>query len=377
MALRLGLKHALRASIARPAVARSFSVSQHAADKLLMDFPEQREGLNIEFNWSLADDDVTPHGEAYRNLKWARLQELAKDAKPAGKKASIEQVDVSVSFAEFQSTFEKVTNYLSLADEIFAHDGAVGSFKDDRTRVRVISDSPVVALFAQNILVRVPTKDVHAQRPIVVYVATGGDFAGKEPKALMLLDKDENDALFAKVVITGAADLRTVMNAVGLAKQKLVENSETESVVLPCDVVVKNDKSALVFNADATRSSAVASGLLYAAHQNIWSPAGVTSVFGGAVVNDAKVASKQALPIEDGVAVHVPCNNLVDHPKAAFFFQKSGGVKSISAQEAASLLIQSGADVDAEKFAGLLKNADTKTYVVSSQTDIEATLAKL
>ncbi|GLE09989.1 hypothetical protein PINS_up021963 [Pythium insidiosum] len=50
---------------------------------------------------------------------------------------------------------------------------------------RVITDSPLVALFAQNLLVRVPTKDPHAARPIVVYVATEGEFKGKEPQALL------------------------------------------------------------------------------------------------------------------------------------------------------------------------------------------------
>ncbi len=52
----------------------------------LQEFPEEGEGLNIEFNWSLAEDDVTPHGEAYRNASWSKLQELAKDTKPGKRK---------------------------------------------------------------------------------------------------------------------------------------------------------------------------------------------------------------------------------------------------------------------------------------------------
>ena len=46
------------------------------------DFPEEHEGLNIEFNWSLADDDVTPHGDAFRNLSWPKLEALAKQETP-------------------------------------------------------------------------------------------------------------------------------------------------------------------------------------------------------------------------------------------------------------------------------------------------------
>jgi ATP-dependent phosphoenolpyruvate carboxykinase len=53
----------------------------------------------------------------------------------------------------FGNTYLQVTTHLSHHTNIFGFDGAVGSYKDDRSRVRVITDSPIVALFAQNILV--------------------------------------------------------------------------------------------------------------------------------------------------------------------------------------------------------------------------------
>lgn len=154
-----------------------------------------------------------------------------------------------MSFGEYAPLFEKVTDHLSFQDAIFTHDGAVGSYKDDRTRVRVISDSPLVALFAQSLLVRVPTKDPHEARPIVAYVATAGEFAGQDPTALLYLDKDEDGALFTKVVITGAASLASIQDAIAIAKKKLLAQTDSESVVLVSDVVLAGDKSALVFNA--------------------------------------------------------------------------------------------------------------------------------
>ncbi|ETK81104.1 hypothetical protein L915_13364, partial [Phytophthora nicotianae] len=205
MALRQSFQ-ALRSVAARRALLRNFSVAPHAADKFVVEFPQEHEGLNIEFNWSLADDDVTPHGDAFRNLSWPKLAELAKQQKPAGKKVAIEEVDVSIVFNDFEGLYEKVTEHLSTEPSLYTQDGAVGSFKDDRTRVRVISDSPLVALFAQSLLVRVPIKDVHAARPIVVYVATGGEFKDQQPQAQLLVDNDDEGATFVKVVITGAAD---------------------------------------------------------------------------------------------------------------------------------------------------------------------------
>ncbi|GLE09990.1 hypothetical protein PINS_up021964 [Pythium insidiosum] len=60
-----------------------FSSFEHAAtSSLSYSIPEEHDGLNIEFNWSLADDDVTPYGDAFRNLRWSKLAEFAKDVKP-------------------------------------------------------------------------------------------------------------------------------------------------------------------------------------------------------------------------------------------------------------------------------------------------------
>ncbi|KAE8908620.1 hypothetical protein PF005_g8119 [Phytophthora fragariae] len=379
MALRQSFQ-ALRSVASRRVLLRNFSVAPHAADKFVVDFPEEHEGLNIEFNWSLADDDVTPHGDAFRNLSWPKLEQLAKQEKPAGKKVAIEEVDVSIVFNDFEGLYEKVTEHLSTEPNLYTQDGAVGSFKDDRTRVRVISDSPLVALFAQSLLVRVPIKDPHAARPIVVYVATAGEFKGKEPQAQLLVDTDDEGATFVKVVITGAADLATVKDAIGLAKKKLLEVAESESLVVPADVLVKDNKTALVFNATgAGRAAAINKGQLYSAHLNIWNQVGVTSLFGGAIVDGAnKVSKKQVVAVKGGSAVNVPCNNLVEHPKAAVFVDKAGkGVKSISTAEAAALLKKVDAEADVEKFEALLKKADTKSFVVSSDAEVEAALAKL
>jgi hypothetical protein len=45
---------------------------------------------------------------------------------------------------------------LSYAPRLFVEDGAVGASRASEVRVRVITDSPVVALWARNALQRVP-----------------------------------------------------------------------------------------------------------------------------------------------------------------------------------------------------------------------------
>jgi hypothetical protein len=41
-------------------------------------FPRERPGLNYDLNWSLADDDVTPKGDAFRNASAKELLTFVK-----------------------------------------------------------------------------------------------------------------------------------------------------------------------------------------------------------------------------------------------------------------------------------------------------------
>lgn len=119
-------------------------------------------------------------------------------------------------------------------------------------------------------------------------------------------------------------------------------------------------------------------GELYAAHLSIWNPVGLTSFFGGAIVDAATVTKKQVVALENGAAVNVPCNNLVNHPAAAIFVDAaSKGIKAITAAEAAALVQKADADADADKVEALLTKAATKSFVVASDADINAALAKL
>jgi hypothetical protein len=54
-------------------------------------FPRQRPGLDYDLNWSLADDDVTPKGDAYRNAPLRVLQQYS----AAGKRTSTGGVTAS------------------------------------------------------------------------------------------------------------------------------------------------------------------------------------------------------------------------------------------------------------------------------------------
>lgn len=60
---------------------------------------------------------------------------------------------VDIRYGEFESFSNSVLETLSTAPKLYTQDGAVGSAASDRSRVRVISDSPAVAQLAQKLLV--------------------------------------------------------------------------------------------------------------------------------------------------------------------------------------------------------------------------------
>jgi hypothetical protein len=49
--------------------------------------------------------------------------------------------------------FVQVKDHLYSSKRVFIHDGVIGSDRNTQTRVRIVTDSPDIALFASNMLV--------------------------------------------------------------------------------------------------------------------------------------------------------------------------------------------------------------------------------
>lgn len=91
---------------------------------------------------------------------------------------------------------------------------------------------------------------------IVVYVASNADAA--ETTAVMLVDEDqatEGGVTPVKVLFSGIPSSKTFIDAISRAKETLMSNDvNRRAVLLPCDMMTLDGKTAMVFNA---------SGLLY------------------------------------------------------------------------------------------------------------------
>lgn len=212
-----------------------------------------------------------------------------------------------------------MTEYLSNQDDLFTQDGAVGTFHLDRTRTRVISDSPELIRLAQQLLVKVSSKDVDAARSIVIY-HQAKPTPNSGPHGMLFFNPEgsptSDEAPCVSIVLQGQVAPSDFLQVILQAKSILMEADETrKAFLLPCDAIrTAEGKSALVFHAsDASRKSSLAEGTLYCAHGTIWSQEGLTAVVNGKLTEDGQEQNNSA------AALAIPTPNLIEPPSYIVF----------------------------------------------------------
>jgi hypothetical protein len=155
-------------------------------------FPREGDGNTYSLNWALNEYAVTPTGHAWGNLSAAKLLAKATGTTSACRTCSIshflsrafvadenkalvlslpaeaEQYDVYVVDAAPDSGAKRISledyrrlsyhlrrTYLSEAERLFLHDGAVGNNRQLSNTIRIIADNPAHCLFARYVANRV------------------------------------------------------------------------------------------------------------------------------------------------------------------------------------------------------------------------------
>ncbi|RHY27249.1 hypothetical protein DYB32_006907 [Aphanomyces invadans] len=101
-------------------------------------FPEETEANNFEVNWSLADDDITPLHNCYRNRELGNLAAAAAIAAPVPNAASPAVAAENWSTGKFLDLWNDVTNQLSHSPDMYISDGAIGAHATLRTPPRPV-----------------------------------------------------------------------------------------------------------------------------------------------------------------------------------------------------------------------------------------------
>lgn len=386
-----------------------------APDADFVTFPREQPGLDYSLNWSLADDDVTPRGRAFRNADQDTLldhlvgkvadsgvAECGLGSDPAAPLYCTDEAEgfVVADIDEFEERFEKLKESFSAQPNLFVEDGAVGSDRASEIRVRVITDSANYALFFRNMLSRVPLKDAQTfPRPLTVYIATNHDDG-----AYSVSDFDPETGR-GVVAVSGSPGFEPVLRQIEhvaaqmfdhggyqgqrggghrlqLAREDgslefddshyIADSGAEDLLFLRGSASLADDGSTTIHVGDEPPA-----GALHAAHACVWNAAGVAQFWGGANLQSAPDAARGAIACTGRTAVPVESALTAPHPST---IAVSGGAKDAAelasklglSESAAALLatrvashkvkiVASGAAPKAKKAAPKAKKAAKKS----------------
>jgi hypothetical protein len=381
-------------------------------------FPREREGNIYAVNWSLVDHGVVAVGDAFRNAHNATLERKLGAKVDGGKvnvqtpafagKYAVSEAGDEITHQQFSDLLVAQNDFLSAGGDIFIEDASVGSAAHVRMGVRVVTDSPAVAMVARNMLIPSPAYeldhrarfngwnqdprwqssvleghfdendvfvDVNAphqtsagQRPIVVRVGGVGAHA-----AVQFVEVNKAIA-GADVCIGSHAPLRALIDAIALAAVGTLNVQHADCLAVPSCAMVKDGKSTLVVNADdSIVDAAQANGSLYGAYAIALSPSGMSSLFNGyigAVPAQASINKFAAAYVVNGGLTAVPLqpDNMAALPQSIVFFEAGAAKKALTAEEAVSRFIDLTDETKKAVIEAFVKGA--KCSVAGSAKDL-------
>lgn len=304
------------------------------------------EGEDIPLNWSLVGDDITPMGNAYRNLKPRALIQSATGSLGPNKSLVVAPGSPAEGSPASQ---EVVTHALSNVDDVFVVDAAVGSFRGSEVMVRAVTDDASLALFLSHLLVKTggsSTASSGEYHPIKVFHSSQGNVG---------LSTSVSDAN-ATIVASGNIAFEEIKEAITAATHTLMAKGEDEFDVLPLpgNVFVNSSGQTIVEigSTDGAVNKVDKKHNLHGAHGSVWSQAGIARLFGGAVLdNGIKSPIAGDLVVDNVVITALRADNLIDHPSKIIF---SGvGKKKSSTTDLFAKVARS--DEEVSKFTALVE----------------------
>mmetsp|Transcript_964 Transcript_964/g.1248 ORF Transcript_964/g.1248 Transcript_964/m.1248 type:complete len:386 (+) Transcript_964:51-1208(+) len=344
-------------------------------DKDYIVFPKEREGLEYKLNWSLADDGITPTGDAYGNIKLTTLKkklglkvgDSTLETSLTATSSKFQEAGNSVSFEEFDVKKASVTEYLSSGVDLFVEDGAAGSFRGSTVGVRVVTDDPIFAMVSKNLLMPIPKKLQAKSQPITVLVSTKCEAS---MEAVAFDESEDGELVGATIVLSNSMNLSAFTSLLSHAASVVLDENE-DLLPLPAAAVTKDSSAGLLVGSSSSLLGQLyGEGALYSAHSSIWAPSGISALLNGAVLPSGAVGGN-GVDVKAGevTCISNPAMNLVAPPKAVLFV--GGSQAELGAEEAGKLLAEAGAEEPTvEKFKAKVEATGTKCLRVSSVADV-------
>ena len=327
-------------------------------------FPRESEGNVYSVNWSLVVDGVVPVGKAYCNaripLLASRLSAKVEGGKvelssPAytGKYKLLEAGDVSLSQEAFSVSLKKIQDHLSSGPDLYAEDASLA-----KVGVRVITDNPAAALIVRGLMspsvfaeidhrarfdgwnmesrwINPDSNDnlskeaLPAQRPIVACYGGPGDTV-----AIQFCESNKK-IVGANVVAGGAAPIRGLIDAIGLATTVYMNSTQKDILALSSTCIVKGSSTILIIGADDTVIDAAASkSVLYSAYHNAVSKNSVYSLW-NSYIGTGAIAPGEIPSIVSGGRIIKPLaqKSAASSPTSIIFFEAGAMKKALTQEE--------------------------------------------
>lgn len=304
-------------------------------DAHYLKFPNERLGNDYKLNWEFVRLGLPPQGtNAFRNLhdrhlamycngtadKFNAIHVSNAEEGPIAHYIAQGAYEPAVSPAGSQTLnteqwtllMHRVTKHLSESETLFMQDGALGSHRSVETRVKVLTNDALTALFMKNTLVSTPGQasafgasvflyhapDIQIKQPAMYGLKDAGPavvhFVMKGSEALKTLEKQKSqsftdefkdsdvaDCLVSFVVVIGVKSLSSVLepltnaaNFFALRERVLPLHAST---VLSAD----GQKSTLVFNNASFVSDLCAPANLFASGRTVAGEQGLYKAFRG------------------------------------------------------------------------------------------------
>lgn len=362
---------------------------------------QPRPGLNIGLNWSLADQNIHPDLQCFRNLnvegllvrsfgkidRPSRAVHFNEEAIEPARFVSENPTDnfkqgwPASSVPQMSSKYvsrvqRELGYYLSFVPSSFVSDGYAGSSPINSVPMRIVTDNAVSSLFLRNMTVPVSETNnpINHEYKFAVLHAPGyrftpqrivEEFAGPSPADLglstdrfVITDTKDNRSL-----IGGVSDTALLMDSIAFLAGK-TNFALKDSLVIPAHTLVTTADANVVMVVDPISPRRDVANLfesknLYSAHHAVWNYDGVARLWNGICQDLPAAGNADTKNLGKGFLVeHLPNNagtrltrplpydprrpNLLKHPKTIVFMvrDESGklpAVSRLSAEEATHL----------------------------------------
>eukprot|EP01098_Paradermamoeba_levis_P012047 TRINITY_DN5208_c0_g1_i1.p1 TRINITY_DN5208_c0_g1~~TRINITY_DN5208_c0_g1_i1.p1 ORF type:complete len:453 (-),score=112.69 TRINITY_DN5208_c0_g1_i1:146-1444(-) len=269
--------------------------SQEQTDPDYWVLPREGLGKSYELNWAINGYRITPKGNAFRNLHKNGLLMKSNQKLDSNKAVHVAKTPTTKTYYyvgakadvklpassevldqnQYNALLKETRRYLSHANDLFVHDGAMGAVPSTEQKIRVFTDDAVVSLFLRHTVPRAPLNKPIKQFPhtLTAFITPSLQSLGSKSGPFSVIDVE------SKRVLIGGTSSPSLLRA-ALADLAGIEVGNQGGLLVPSYSVSLNGKTHLVVGNQELLDK-VGDSELVGAHHHILTPTGFARLWDG------------------------------------------------------------------------------------------------